>query len=425
MKNMAKEQWSMKMKKIIIPSSQFLLTLCIFILFFNNILYADDDAGIIITKQSFNNSGIVTFNVSVKNFPKQIDSLGLDIKYDPLSLKFNDYLRGKLVENFDFFKITNNKENGIVRIGGFEAGLDKIAKGTTGNIAVLNFEVLENTSNTDNTSNTNDNINLDLTNLKDDLNPLLSKDEIPENNQENPKTETQIQSNLQNNTNNLLDENNQSVINTNTSDLSKNTNNSIFSGNKSISLNSKETQNNNLSVKETTNINSNTDFIANNENIPPVKTTQKKSENFNNAVYNINEKKGFQTAQEISETTSQESNKYNNFQTIKFKKRKINKSRSKIKNKKTNSAASLKQTKNYLPDILSQLKQTNKLLGQTNSTMEEISLEIKNIKKENYKIKIIIFVLVLVFIYGLGGLVFFINKINEISKKEKKGRVKL
>ena len=409
----------MKMKKIIIPSSQFLLTLCIFILFFNNILYADDDAGIIITKQSFNNSGIVTFNVSVKNFPKQIDSLGLDIKYDPLSLKFNDYLRGKLVENFDFFKITNNKENGIVRIGGFEAGLDKIAKGTTGNIAVLNFEILENTSNTDNTSNTNDNINLDLTNLKDDLNPLLSKDEIPENNQENPKTETQIQSNLQNNTSNLLDKNNQSVINTNTSDLSKNTNNSIFSGNKSISLNSKETQNNNLSVKETTNINSNTDFIANNENIPPVKTTQKKSENFNNAVYNINEKKGFQTAQEISETTSQNPSQYNNFQTIKFKKRKINKSRSKIKNKykttKTNSAASLKQTKNYLSDILSQLKQTNKLLGQTNSTMQEISLEIKNIKKENNKIKIIIFVLVL--IYGLGGLVFVLKKLMKFQKK--------
>jgi hypothetical protein len=66
-----------------------------------------------------------------------------------------------LVHGFDFFTITNNEAAGILRIGGFEAGDEKISQGANGDIARLTFRALENA-----------NTELGLMNLKDDLKPL-------------------------------------------------------------------------------------------------------------------------------------------------------------------------------------------------------------------------------------------------------------
>ncbi|VEN75120.1 exported hypothetical protein [Candidatus Desulfarcum epimagneticum] len=113
-------------------------------------------------RQSYYGGGQVTYEVCVKNYPKSIDSLGMDVVYNPANLTLRRYERGSLTTNFDVFAVTNNAEAGVLRIGGIEAGNHIISKGSSGSIVILDFDVV---------GNLEPDTKLRFQGLKDDLNP--------------------------------------------------------------------------------------------------------------------------------------------------------------------------------------------------------------------------------------------------------------
>jgi hypothetical protein len=87
----------------------------------------------------------VTFTLSVNTAPNEVKSLGLDIDYDETVLEYKRHAKGDLTTNFDFFNVNNPEvpvDGLILRIGGFEAGDDKIPAGASGTICTLTFEVI-------------------------------------------------------------------------------------------------------------------------------------------------------------------------------------------------------------------------------------------------------------------------------------------
>ncbi|MDA3815233.1 MAG: cohesin domain-containing protein, partial [Patescibacteria group bacterium] len=75
--------------------------------------------------------------INVNNTPNEVDAFGFDVEYRG-DIKFLDYSRGILTNDFDFFSV-NDLGNGVLRVGGFTTqGI--IAKNSSGNIVILEFE---------------------------------------------------------------------------------------------------------------------------------------------------------------------------------------------------------------------------------------------------------------------------------------------
>ena len=84
----------------------------------------------------------VSFVISVENAPNDVSSLGLDLLFcaDVLEFKAVDF-SNTLLENYDF-KQGNNPQDGLIRIGAFEAGGDGIVQGASGVLAKVSFTVV-------------------------------------------------------------------------------------------------------------------------------------------------------------------------------------------------------------------------------------------------------------------------------------------
>ncbi len=82
-----------------------------------------------------------TFTVSVINALNDADSLGFEVKYDASVLSYRGYRPGSLVQGFSSFNVVNT-DFGVVRIGGFDIGNNKITKGASGSLVYLTFEVV-------------------------------------------------------------------------------------------------------------------------------------------------------------------------------------------------------------------------------------------------------------------------------------------
>jgi hypothetical protein len=374
--------------------------LSVFILFPNNILFADEEeGGIIITKQTYDGSDIVVFNVSVKNFPKTIDSLGLDIKYDVSTLKFTGYGKGELVQAFDFFNVTNNQDSAVVRIGGFEAGGDRILKGATGTIAQLSFELIGTAE--------YDTVQTNFANLKDDLNPLLLNED-EEKNQEQSEDGTENQPDT---------------------DDSEDTDVGSLTANAELDsdFDSKNTEENDPTNQEETLVDTADPDVADTADTGHHELHQ---DDINDTVDNLKKRSasGFEIAKETIETIPEYSDKYSDADsTSKTGKQKKTKTarqnkktktpKEKVKNKKA-PAASLQKDNKYISDLISCIMQTNASIEKNNILMQKLMRENKNIKKDSLETKNMILVLAL--IHGIAVSVFILKKIMDFVKRIRK-----
>ncbi len=100
----------------------------------------DDTGALDIVGKTGAPGGTVTIPVRIQNALNEIDSLGFEVTFIPNILSYTGFTRGPLVENFDFFNVSN-PETGLIRIGGFEAGADTIPPGASGDVVYLNFNV--------------------------------------------------------------------------------------------------------------------------------------------------------------------------------------------------------------------------------------------------------------------------------------------
>ena len=99
----------------------------------------------------------VTYVLLIEKAPNRVSSLGLDVYYNPEALKYSGHTKGSVVNDFDMFGV-NRLKNGMLRVGGFDAGKDFIHPGKGGVIVRLNFQVIG-----------KGNLNLNLGGLKDDI----------------------------------------------------------------------------------------------------------------------------------------------------------------------------------------------------------------------------------------------------------------
>ncbi|UCG11921.1 MAG: hypothetical protein JSU72_15590 [Deltaproteobacteria bacterium] len=83
----------------------------------------------------------VTFEVSVDTAPNEVEAFGFEVRYDSSVLRYQGYTTGWLTLEFDFVD-ANNASPGAVRVGGFEAGGEKIEQGDSGTLVSLTFEVV-------------------------------------------------------------------------------------------------------------------------------------------------------------------------------------------------------------------------------------------------------------------------------------------
>ncbi len=102
----------------------------------------DDSGALDIPGASGGSAGTVTIPVRIQNAPNAVDSLGLEVLFDPSRFGYTGFSRGPLVDGFDFFDVSNPGD-GIARMGGFEAGEDIIAAGASGDLVYLNFEIFD------------------------------------------------------------------------------------------------------------------------------------------------------------------------------------------------------------------------------------------------------------------------------------------
>jgi hypothetical protein len=102
---------------------------------------AEDDSGALDIEGARGSSGeTVTIGIRIQEAPNQVAALGFDVTYDLAILTYNAYSRGDLITDFDFFNV-NPVEPGRLRVGGFEAGADKIPQGASGSLVELTFSV--------------------------------------------------------------------------------------------------------------------------------------------------------------------------------------------------------------------------------------------------------------------------------------------
>lgn len=120
-------------------------------------LELDDPSGCI--------GGSVIFMLSVNNAPGEVASLGMDIGFNPTVLQYDSIdFTETLIEGFDF-KNANVIEPGVLRLGAFEAGGDKIQQSASGVVAKITFNVIG-----------DEDHSLPLGELKDDIAGWSAKD---------------------------------------------------------------------------------------------------------------------------------------------------------------------------------------------------------------------------------------------------------
>ncbi len=96
--------------------------------------------GIAMNDQCSMKSDTITFTVSVNSAPNEVDAFGFDVNFDHSILTYEAYTRGDLVEEWDFFDVSNPVD-GVVRVGGFTTK-EKIAEDASGAMVKLTFTVI-------------------------------------------------------------------------------------------------------------------------------------------------------------------------------------------------------------------------------------------------------------------------------------------
>jgi hypothetical protein len=84
----------------------------------------------------------VIYTVSVANAPKTVNAFTMDVSYDHSVLKYTGYVQGNLTRTgYPLFGV-NNREPGIIRIGGVGPQNPGIQSGGSGSIVQLKFDVI-------------------------------------------------------------------------------------------------------------------------------------------------------------------------------------------------------------------------------------------------------------------------------------------
>ncbi|MEZ4528122.1 MAG: cohesin domain-containing protein [Desulfobacterales bacterium] len=83
----------------------------------------------------------IRFTVSAADVPNEVNALGFEVSYDASVLQFRGFAPGSLTQNFTHFSASNT-DFGTVRIGGFDAGENRISQGASGGLVTLEFEVV-------------------------------------------------------------------------------------------------------------------------------------------------------------------------------------------------------------------------------------------------------------------------------------------
>ncbi len=102
----------------------------------------EDDSGVLDIAGISGGPGVtVTVPVKIQSATNLVNSLGFEVTYNTAILDYVGYSRGECVTNFDYFDV-NEKQNGLLVVGGFEAGPDVIPQGANCVVVYLEFEVL-------------------------------------------------------------------------------------------------------------------------------------------------------------------------------------------------------------------------------------------------------------------------------------------
>ncbi len=102
----------------------------------------EDDSGVLdIAGISGGPGATVTVPVRIQNAPNLVNSLGFEVTYNTAIMDYVGYSREECVTNFDYFDV-NEKQNGLLVVGGFEAGPDVIPQGANCVVVYLEFIVL-------------------------------------------------------------------------------------------------------------------------------------------------------------------------------------------------------------------------------------------------------------------------------------------
>ncbi len=99
----------------------------------------------------------IDFIISLDSSPNPVRSLGFDVIYDPGMLRYKNYTKGELIKKFDMFDV-RKKQDGFLRVGGFEARDDLIPKGKSGELISISFDIIKKGK-----------LDVDLIRLKDDI----------------------------------------------------------------------------------------------------------------------------------------------------------------------------------------------------------------------------------------------------------------
>ena len=79
-------------------------------------------------------------SVAIGAAPNAVAAFGFEVAFDATRLSYDGFAPGALTEGFDFLEVSNPAA-GIVRVGGFEAGSDRIADGASGILVEIQFTV--------------------------------------------------------------------------------------------------------------------------------------------------------------------------------------------------------------------------------------------------------------------------------------------
>jgi hypothetical protein len=104
----------------------------------------EDDSGALDIEGTIYGSpgSTVVIPVRIQNAPNQVTSFGFDLAYNTSILEYAEYSRGDCVTNFDYFDV-NEREPGLLVVGGFEAGPHVIPQGANCVVVELKFNVRE------------------------------------------------------------------------------------------------------------------------------------------------------------------------------------------------------------------------------------------------------------------------------------------
>ena len=121
-------------------------------------------------------SNSITVVLSIDKAANPVRALGFDMAYDPKVVEYKGFHRGGLTNKFDMFDAVK-REDGLLRIGGFEAMNDFIQLGIGGDLITLDFQQIS-----------KGDFGFRLTGLKDDIASWIvneTQPTVPANGKEN------------------------------------------------------------------------------------------------------------------------------------------------------------------------------------------------------------------------------------------------